>query len=347
MRFLAQYVRERNLVPMEQAIHRMTGMAAAVVGARDRGRVADGLAADLVLFDPTTVADRATYDEPTLLATGSSGCSSTAGRASPVASSWHATSDRCFADPHNERQGSRPRCRHAAAAHASHPRHGGCGAPRGAMAPTGGPGGQQGLYRLKPASQRLVEPLADVLVARRVSPDVLSLVSIVVAGIGGASLALSPSVPALLLVVPVAAAIRLVLNLLDGMVARRLGPGRPVGELWNEVGDRIADLLFVGGLAFVPAVGPWLGLSAVLAALLASYAGITARAAGGRRQYGGVMSKPGRMIVLALAAPAAFVTGDPRWLVGAAVVLIVGSLLTLAQRLRTAVIELRGAPRAG
>ena len=70
VRFLAQYVRERNLVPMEQAIHRMTGMAAAVVGARDRGRVADGLAADLVLFDPATVADRATYDEPTLLATG-------------------------------------------------------------------------------------------------------------------------------------------------------------------------------------------------------------------------------------------------------------------------------------
>ena len=70
VRFIAQYVRERNLVPMEQAIHRMTGMAAAVVGARDRGRVAEGFAADLVLFDPATVADRATYDQPTLLATG-------------------------------------------------------------------------------------------------------------------------------------------------------------------------------------------------------------------------------------------------------------------------------------
>jgi N-acyl-D-aspartate/D-glutamate deacylase len=70
VRFLAQFVRERNLVPMEQAIHRMTGMAADVVGVRDRGRVAQGLAADLVLFDPATVADRATYDEPTLLATG-------------------------------------------------------------------------------------------------------------------------------------------------------------------------------------------------------------------------------------------------------------------------------------
>lgn len=70
VRFLAQYVRERRLVPMEQAIHRMTGMAADIVGVKDRGRVAAGLAADLVLFDPTTVADEATYEEPTRLARG-------------------------------------------------------------------------------------------------------------------------------------------------------------------------------------------------------------------------------------------------------------------------------------
>ena len=80
VRFLAQYVRERNLVPMEQAIHRMTGMAAAVVGVRDRGRIAEGLAADLVLFDPSTVADRSTYDEPTSSRRASNGSSSTAGR---------------------------------------------------------------------------------------------------------------------------------------------------------------------------------------------------------------------------------------------------------------------------
>ena len=70
VRFLAQYVRERRLVPMEQAIHRMTGMAADIVGVKDRGRVATGLAADLVLFDPTTVGDEATYEEPTRLARG-------------------------------------------------------------------------------------------------------------------------------------------------------------------------------------------------------------------------------------------------------------------------------------
>ena len=70
VRFLAQYVRERRLLPMEEAIRRMTGLAAGVIGVKDRGRIAPGLAADLVLFDPTTVADQSTYEQPTRLARG-------------------------------------------------------------------------------------------------------------------------------------------------------------------------------------------------------------------------------------------------------------------------------------
>ena len=109
-----------------------------------------------------------------------------------------------------------------------------------------------------------------------------------------------------------------------------------MGEVWNETGDRVADVLFIGGLALVPAVGPWLALSAAIAAVLASYVGITAKAAGAPRQYGGVMSKPGRMIVLAVAAPLAFFSADDGWLALAAAVILVGSLLTLVGRLLAA-----------
>jgi len=48
------------------------------------------------------------------------------------------------------------------------------------------------------------------------------------------------------------------------------------------------------------------------------------------------MSKPGRMVVLAVAAPAAFVTSDDRWLLGAALILILGALATLGQRVAAA-----------
>lgn len=198
----------------------------------------------------------------------------------------------------------------------------------------------RGLYRLKPASQALVRPLERLAVRTGISADTLTLLAVPVAAFGGACLALSAAIPWLLLAVPVLAALRLVLNLLDGMVARSTGSTHPMGEVWNELGDRLADVLFIGGLAFVPGVDPRLALGAVAAALLASYAGITSRAAGAARQYGGLMSKPGRMVALGLAAPLAFVAGDPVWLVIAAVVICVGSLITLGQRVGAARAEL-------
>jgi hypothetical protein len=74
--------------------------------------------------------------------------------------------------------------------------------------------------------------------------------------------------------------------------------------------------------------------------LLASYAGITTRAAGGPRLYLGIMAKPARMVVLGVAAPIAFVSGDGRVLAAAAGVILLGTAVTLGQRVRTARIEL-------
>ena len=63
-RILGQLVREERWLGLEAAVHRMTGAPAARLGLGDRGRIADGLAADLVVFDPATVRSLATYDEP-------------------------------------------------------------------------------------------------------------------------------------------------------------------------------------------------------------------------------------------------------------------------------------------
>jgi N-acyl-D-amino-acid deacylase len=63
-RVLGHYCRERRIMPLETAVYKMTGMAAARLRLRDRGRIAPGLAADLVAFDPNTVADRATFEKP-------------------------------------------------------------------------------------------------------------------------------------------------------------------------------------------------------------------------------------------------------------------------------------------
>jgi N-acyl-D-amino-acid deacylase len=69
-RVLAHYVRERGLLALPEAIRKMTGLTADRLGLRDRGYVRAGLAADLVLFDPARVIDRAGYDDPVRAAEG-------------------------------------------------------------------------------------------------------------------------------------------------------------------------------------------------------------------------------------------------------------------------------------
>ena len=63
-RVLAKYVRERKAMPLEEAIRKMTSLPARRLGLRDRGVLAEGKAADIVVFNPTAVTDLATYENP-------------------------------------------------------------------------------------------------------------------------------------------------------------------------------------------------------------------------------------------------------------------------------------------
>lgn len=69
-RALRQFVRERGLVTLEEAVRKMTSLAVEHLGLAGRGLLAPGFAADLVLFDPETVTDHATPEEPHALSTG-------------------------------------------------------------------------------------------------------------------------------------------------------------------------------------------------------------------------------------------------------------------------------------
>ena len=69
-RVLGKYVREDGIIPLEDAVRKMTSAVADRLGLRDRGRLAVGAYADVVVFDPATVADRATFTDPHQLSVG-------------------------------------------------------------------------------------------------------------------------------------------------------------------------------------------------------------------------------------------------------------------------------------
>ena len=69
-RVLGRYVRELKIVTLEDAIRKMTSLPAQTFNLRDRGQIREGFAADLVIFDPATVADKATFAQPHQYAEG-------------------------------------------------------------------------------------------------------------------------------------------------------------------------------------------------------------------------------------------------------------------------------------
>jgi N-acyl-D-amino-acid deacylase len=69
-RLLGKYVRDEKVIPLEVAIHKLTGLAATNLGLADRGFLREGQFADVVVFDPAKIEDHATFDNPHQYATG-------------------------------------------------------------------------------------------------------------------------------------------------------------------------------------------------------------------------------------------------------------------------------------
>lgn len=183
---------------------------------------------------------------------------------------------------------------------------------------------------------RSLEPVIDALARRRVDPDLLTMAGVPVGLVAAGCLLLSPTAPWLLLLVPVLAALRLVLNILDGAVARRTSRTHPRGELYNELGDRLTDVAFLAPVAFLPGAHPPTVLLGVTGALFASFVGLASRAAGGERIYRGILSKPGRMVLVSAFAIAAFVNGQAAW--GPfGPLLLIGTALTALERAALAI----------
>ncbi len=193
--------------------------------------------------------------------------------------------------------------------------------------------------------------LASRLAAAGVAPNRISQASIVSAAAAGAALAALAVIEAhgprigLLLLAALGCQLRLLCNLLDGMVAIEGGRGGPDGPFWNEAPDRVSDIVILVG-AGIGGGWPALGWSAACLAVLTAYVRELGTGRGLPADFRGPMAKPHRMaaITLALVASAGVeATGHASapLLAAALAVVALGSGLTALRRARRQVALLR------
>jgi phosphatidylglycerophosphate synthase len=190
---------------------------------------------------------------------------------------------------------------------------------------------------------RWAQALAGALARSPVTPNQISVASIAFA-LAGAALLLWRPTPAGLVLCAVCVQLRLLCNLLDGMVAIEGGKSSPLGALYNEFPDRIADSLLI--VALGQAAGqPWLGWLGALLAALTAYIRVTGGSLGLAQDFRGPMAKPHRMAVLTLAclvgAAELATAGSRHALTIAAVVIAAGAAVTCVARTRALARRLR------
>jgi len=153
--------------------------------------------------------------------------------------------------------------------------------------------------------------LARRAAAAGMTPNGISLASTGFAGLAGAALwashgAAGPAGILWLLLAALGCQLRLVCNLIDGMVAIEGGRASPTGALWNELPDRVSDVLVLVAVG-VAAEAPLLGWAAAAAAVLTAYVRELGHRLTGTADFTGVMAKPQRMAVVTLACGLAIV----------------------------------------
>jgi phosphatidylglycerophosphate synthase len=146
--------------------------------------------------------------------------------------------------------------------------------------------------------RRTADPAVRACVYLGIHPDVVSYSSILAAAL--AALCFWQAGDRLWLLIPAAGFcyLRLWLNMLDGMVALASGKASPRGELVNELPDRVSDVIIFVGAAHSGLCHGLSGYWAAIFALLTAYIGTLGQALTGTREFGGIMSKPWRMVVL-------------------------------------------------
>ena len=153
---------------------------------------------------------------------------------------------------------------------------------------------------------RLSRRMASWLADRGVSPNGISLLGMVFGVLAGVAFMLTDAFPEnagwCWIIGAILVQLRLLGNMFDGMVAVLQERASALGELYNEIPDRVSDAVTLIGFGFATGSNPWLGLIAALLAVFTAYIRAMGKVAGAHQEFCGPMAKPQRMFVVTVAA---------------------------------------------
>ncbi|ESW63675.1 CDP-alcohol phosphatidyltransferase family protein [Mesorhizobium sp. M0761] len=195
------------------------------------------------------------------------------------------------------------------------------------------------LYQLKPAFQARLRPLADRLADAGVTANQITLLAAALSTATGLVVAAFAFHLLVFLLMPVVLFVRMVLNAVDGMLAREHGQASKLGMYLNELCDVVSDLALI--LAFATLFPAWGVVAFAITAMLVEFAGVLGVAAGSGRNYAGPFGKSDRALVLGVIA---FLIACGLWF-QAIVPFVFPVMATLS--VVTAINRIRGGLRAG
>jgi CDP-diacylglycerol--glycerol-3-phosphate 3-phosphatidyltransferase len=192
------------------------------------------------------------------------------------------------------------------------------------------------IYQLKPQFQRLLQPLMRALVRLRVSPNQITVTTMLLSVVYGAALAWQPRCAGLWIGLAAFLLLRMALNAIDGMLANATGQKTRLGTLLNEICDQVSDAALYLPFMLAAGVAPALVLLAVVGGLLAEFAGVLALSVGAARRFDGPMGKSDRAFWFGLLGLLIGFDAAAPLLHGVAALVAVLSAWTVVNRLRQA-----------
>ncbi len=199
------------------------------------------------------------------------------------------------------------------------------------------------VYDLKPRFQQLLRPVCRACARAGITANQVTVAAAVMSFGIGATITIWPDARWPLLLVPAGLFVRMALNAIDGMLAREHDMQSALGGVLNELGDVFSDAALYLPLALVGGFPPLLTVVFVLLAVISEMTGVVGVAIGASRRYDGPMGKSDRAFwlgLLTLLLGLAVVPTGP-WITWVIVALNVLLLLTIVQRSRRAVAEVR------